>query len=380
MKFTPGIMAVSKASLPAWVPMAGAAIDLDFVNQRYYWGGAEKTTGDFATYTLNGSTFDANGLTPSGTIDVTVSLSGLGTFETDCTWGISAFNTAAPGANKSVFQLDNGSNTDRTFLQQTSTGVWQPYLYSGNVLQAGGNTAASALSVKHAAGVAYELDNTLMSANGITGVSSPDTACVMPVSITQLRVGRNNTVNTNPTLAIGQIVVFQTMKTQTELNALTLLMQTGLSTIDLSGQTRFGDMTIAGGVNSVFDGISNQASASCAQKSITNATNGYVGTRLPAAKKIGRVKVYGTNNNGFCVVTPNITLRVYGKSGSDPANSTDGTLLATETFLDTANESAGRVYNITDTNLYDRIWVWITQDTATTRICALAEIEIWELV
>jgi len=217
MKFTPGIMAAKD-----WVPIAGAAIDLDFIKQKYWWGGALKTTGNFATYTLNGSTFDANGLTPTGTIDVTISLSGLGAFETNCTWLFSGFNTSAPGSNRHAWQLDNGSNTDRTMLQQTSTGVWQLLLNSGNVAQIGFNTGANAIGVKHAAGLSYELNNSPGSANGVSAVGSPDVACVMPVSLTTLRVGRNFTINTNPTMAIGRIIIFQTKKTQTELNDLTL--------------------------------------------------------------------------------------------------------------------------------------------------------------
>lgn len=150
--------------------------------------------------------------------------------------------------------------------------------------------------------------------------------------------------------------------------------------IVLSGGTPFGDMTTFGNLASAFNGVTNAAGAGSAVKSYNNTGDGYVGTTLPAAKRIGQAMAYGTNNNGFvATVNSSTTLSLYGKLGSNPANSTDGTLLATLNITDTANESAGRTITVTDTGTYDRVWLRITHVDATNRAVGVAELQLWEL-
>jgi len=65
-----------------WAPYTGAEVHLDFVNQRYYWNGAERLSSDFTTFT--GASFGtglAAGLTGSGTAanhDISLTIAAMG--------------------------------------------------------------------------------------------------------------------------------------------------------------------------------------------------------------------------------------------------------------------------------------------------------------
>src|SRR4030095_12319490 len=99
------MMALSLAPFAERIPPAGkivvpwpsAAIDLDFVAQVYYWGGAFKTTGDFTAFSLGAGSIGASGLTPGSDTDIRISLSGLGAFIPG-SYGAAVYQNSAPAA------------------------------------------------------------------------------------------------------------------------------------------------------------------------------------------------------------------------------------------------------------------------------------------
>jgi hypothetical protein len=132
-----------------------------------------------------------------------------------------------------------------------------------------------------------------------------------------------------------------------------------------TGGSTIGDMTSNGGLAAAFDGVTSQASASSAAK--ITASNGYVGKTLASPSAVASATIYASNNNGYqASANPDITVTLYGKTGSAPANGTDGTSIGTlGPFTDTANESAGRDITMTDTtSVWDHVWAYIEKSGA----------------
>lgn len=130
-------------------------------------------------------------------------------------------------------------------------------------------------------------------------------------------------------------------------------------------------------IAAAFDGNTSQAIASSAW--LSTATSAYFGANLSASpKRIISAKVYGSNNAGFVnVINPNVTITLYGKNGGAPANGTDGTALGSISFVDTADESAGRTILSTDiATSWDYVWANVVQDGAANHI-AMAELELY---
>jgi hypothetical protein len=150
--------------------------------------------------------------------------------------------------------------------------------------------------------------------------------------------------------------------------------------LNTSGATPIGDMTGGGNLAAINDGDETEAIADCASKS--SATSAYIGFTLAAAKKIQSVKIYGSNDQGFVNgANPNVTLSLYGKTGSAPANATDGTVIGTlAAFADTADESAGKTivvdgaYNNTE---WLHVWVALSHDGSAATM-AVAELDVYE--
>lgn len=207
----------------SWVPYVGAAIDLDFVAQRYWWGGAEKRTGDFTTYVLNGSTFDANGLTASSTIDITLALAALGTFVPGA-FAAAIYHTSAPAGVKAFFGLDDGTTTERVNLSQNvTTATLLLSVVDGNVAQSNINNAGSGtLGVRIGCASSYQTNDMKSSVNG-TGATA-DSVGTMP-TVTTLRIGKTTAASSNALGSIARVVAFTAVKTQAELNALSTALR-----------------------------------------------------------------------------------------------------------------------------------------------------------
>jgi hypothetical protein len=187
-------------------PWPAAAIDINFVARRYWWGGAEKLEANFTTFILNGSTFDANGLTPTGTVDITLALAGLGTYVPG-SWGMAFYVLGLPSVTGSYFQIDSGANTNRVAAQHSSINARiAATVVVGNVSQSNqGLFGSDATGTRLGSAHSYTTDNVMASFNG-TG-ATPDTLATMPV-VTTLRIGRNVNANTQPSGTIARIVLF----------------------------------------------------------------------------------------------------------------------------------------------------------------------------
>ena len=150
--------------------------------------------------------------------------------------------------------------------------------------------------------------------------------------------------------------------------------------VDRTTGTNIGDMTGAGGLAASFDGNTNQAATVVSQKS---TTEGYVGKLYSTGKIVDQVVCYGSNNGGYCGQNNGtITLNLRGKVGT-PANGADGTLLATASFAEQANESAGR----TLTNSGDRTTAFTAVFVEVSEVSSpafndvkMAELQIYEML
>lgn len=137
-----------------------------------------------------------------------------------------------------------------------------------------------------------------------------------------------------------------------------------------SGGTRIGDLTAAGGLAAAFDGTTSQAAAAAASK--TSATSGYVGKTLDVAQTCKKVKIYPSSNNGFSDQAT-VTITLYGKQGTAPANATDGTSLGTTGSI--SDTTSMQTINSSNTATeYDHLWVTITQSSG---IIYVAEVQFY---
>lgn len=152
----------------------------------------------------------------------------------------------------------------------------------------------------------------------------------------------------------------------------------GFVLIDRTAGTNIGTMVLQGGLAASFDGNTSQTGAT--SSGVTGVTNSYVGKTLAAARVFGKATVHGPNNTGYLATTNNsVTINIRGKDGAAPSNSTDGTIIGTITFTDTANESTGRDISSTDlVNNWDHIFAHInsagTEDHRMTELILYA----WE--
>jgi hypothetical protein len=150
------------------------------------------------------------------------------------------------------------------------------------------------------------------------------------------------------------------------------------SSLNLSGVLAdgyIGDLSGSGGLDNAFDTTTAQASASCSTKA--SATSGYVGVSFADQTVVRAITVHGSNDAGFVTAAnPTVTITAYGKTGTAPANATDGTQIGTVSFTDTADESAGRALTMSVTGtLWDHCWVNIAHNGAAATI-SCAEVAI----
>jgi hypothetical protein len=147
--------------------------------------------------------------------------------------------------------------------------------------------------------------------------------------------------------------------------------------IDRTLGTNIGNFTADGGLAAAFDGTTSQANTAGAGKS--SATSGYIGKTLAVSKPIYKAIVYGSNNHGYVPsANPTVTINLYGKVGTAPASSTDGTLLGTLSFADTADESSNpRTITSDDWDtVWDHVWIEVTTESATAK--QVAEVQFYE--
>lgn len=122
--------------------------------------------------------------------------------------------------------------------------------------------------------------------------------------------------------------------------------------INLTGLTRFGDMTSGNGLAGIADG--NLSTTGYAQ-----TTQGYFGVSLASPTAIQKAEVVSATN-GFDASgsTSQITLKLYGKTGSAPTSLTNGTLLGTTgSFIDTNSTQTKIIMSTDPFTSYDHVWV-----------------------
>lgn len=134
--------------------------------------------------------------------------------------------------------------------------------------------------------------------------------------------------------------------------------------IDRTTGTNIGNMTANAGINAAWDGNTNQNSAASACSTNNTPGIGYCGKTFAVPTALSSVDTYGSNDQGYVTSgNPSTTLELYGKTGAAPSSATDGTLLGSVTFTDTANESgAPRTITSSDVTTYwDHGWVRVLQ-------------------
>jgi len=143
--------------------------------------------------------------------------------------------------------------------------------------------------------------------------------------------------------------------------------------------TPLGDLTGGGDLEAAFDDTTAQAAAACASKG-SSPTTGYVGLDFGVApKRIYKAIVFGSNDAGFISdANPEITITLYG-SEEEPDDETDGTVLGSSTFNDTADESSGREIESDNKGTPWR-HVWATIATASGTAINVAELQPFESV
>lgn len=140
--------------------------------------------------------------------------------------------------------------------------------------------------------------------------------------------------------------------------------------IDRTLGTNIGDMSANGGLAASFDGTTNQAAAACS-RTATSVSNAYIGKTGNISRIISKATIHGSNNLGYNdnAVGTSCTAKLYAKTGAAPANGTDGTLLGSITFTQSADESAGRDITSSDTStLWAHWWIYHTQAGAANNI------------
>jgi hypothetical protein len=145
--------------------------------------------------------------------------------------------------------------------------------------------------------------------------------------------------------------------------------------IDTSLGTNIGNMTSSGGLAAAFDLDTTQTAAQSAVR--TASTTAYVGKTLAAPASITHAVVWASSDAGFFFTSLGNNIRLYGKTGSAPANATDGTLLAEVVDITDQNLTHGVLLVSDDpVTAWDHVWVRLQQTDA--QDLRVAELQIWE--
>jgi hypothetical protein len=138
--------------------------------------------------------------------------------------------------------------------------------------------------------------------------------------------------------------------------------------------TVIGDLTLHGGNAAAFDGQRTHTTAGAANTGDPR----YIGKTWDSAKTVTGFGIWSYTNKGFVEgATPTVTIKLYGKTGSAPSSSSDGTVLFTGTVTDSgASGPPATVENFSFTPAsYDHNWVEISSGGAN---CHVAQVEFYE--
>lgn len=176
-----------------WHPRA--ALHLDFVNGRYYWGGKERNaSSSFASWT--GVTLtQGSGLTTSGNRGVSVLTSQFMTGTTG-TLAVSFRSISTGGTTEFMAELWNGTSSESARITKTTAPSFSTQIRNSNVGQATFTDAHDTSSI-HAIAVSWTTNQVNQA---FDGVSAPtDTSAAVPSAFTELVTG-------GPTTYVREIV------------------------------------------------------------------------------------------------------------------------------------------------------------------------------
>lgn len=121
--------------------------------------------------------------------------------------------------------------------------------------------------------------------------------------------------------------------------------------IDVSGATKFGSLTLGGGLATAFD--NNGGTIAYA-----DSTTGFVGVSLPDPKRVDRIEaVSATNGFDASGLTTGITLQLYGKTGDAPVSATDGVVIGVASFTDQNVQRTVTLQSNDKITLFDHVWL-----------------------
>ena len=139
--------------------------------------------------------------------------------------------------------------------------------------------------------------------------------------------------------------------------------------------TAIGDMT--NNTANAFDANFNQNAANSASNPGTQ-TSAYIGRSFSTAKRLSRMLVTASGDNGFNSSATAVRFRVYAKNGA-PSNSTDGTLITTVQADSDAINLSLRLDLMSNTLAYTH-W-WVTMDVGGSAVTFyMCELCLWEAV
>lgn len=151
-------------------------------------------------------------------------------------------------------------------------------------------------------------------------------------------------------------------------------------TLQTGGDGFIGLMTGGGGLAAAFDGDTTKLASACAsQASIGDGPGTHCGRDYGATpRRVEKVRIFGSQDQGYWSGNFTFTARIYGKNGSAPASQGDGTLLGQDTFADPADGSAGFDISSTDTQTaWKYVWVRLSKNSSSNHTAYLAQIQVY---
>jgi hypothetical protein len=211
-----------------FVPYQGAAADLDFIGRRYYWNNALRTEADFTTLVLNGATWGPQGLdfsTCTANPNITITLAALGLTIPPCVFAAAGYFLSTPAANKILLEINDGTLIERFAVNMLPAPAINLQTVDNNVGQSSQSPASIGPSASRF-GIAFsaQTNEVLSAGNGVGAIA--DTVATMP-TVTTLRLGANSTAGTFPPAILSRLVTFLGVKSQADVNNLSLQMQAG---------------------------------------------------------------------------------------------------------------------------------------------------------
>lgn len=201
-----------------WAAIPGAAVDLDFRNRQYYWGGAQKVQADFTNFTLSGgASHGAAGIVCSGTAaDVTVDI-------LTATLGITFPCAMIVKFTPSIINATGRAAVTLSGAALAYAGIGIHTNDGGRVIVVATTTQAQmtntfmVVDTAYTIGGNFETNNILQTVNGATGAAA-DTSATLP-SISSLIIGKVTGGGSPWQGTVHRVIIVSGAQTQSALNS-----------------------------------------------------------------------------------------------------------------------------------------------------------------